>query len=196
MPEITLPSTLKAGRREWIALAILVLPTLLISIDMTITYLALPAISAALKPTSAELLWITDIYGFLEAGLLIVMGTLGDRIGLRRLLMTGGSAFAIASALAAFSNSAVTLIAARAVLGIAGATILPTVLSIIRNMFHDAIQRTFAMGLYTTCFSAGTMLGPMIGGFLLTHFWWGSVFLVALPIMFLLLTTAPALLPH
>src|SRR2546423_645839 len=135
MRELIEPSLQKAGRREWIGLAVLTLPTLLISIDMTVTYLAIPAISAALKPTSAEMLWITDIYGFLEAGLLIVMGTLGDRIGLRKLLMTGGSAFAIASALAAFSSNAIMLIISRGVLGIAGATILPTVLSLIRNMF-------------------------------------------------------------
>jgi MFS transporter, DHA2 family, multidrug resistance protein len=196
MLEISAPSAPKAGRREWIGLVILILPTLLISIDMTVTYLAIPAISAALKPTSAELLWITDIYGFMEAGLLIVMGTLGDRIGLRKLLLTGGAAFAIASALAAFSGSAIMLIVARAVLGIAGATILPTVLSLIRNMFHHDVQRTFAMGLYTTCFSSGTMLGPMIGGFLLTRFWWGSVFLVAVPIILLLLIMAPAFLPE
>jgi DHA2 family multidrug resistance protein-like MFS transporter len=196
MPETNVTPVQKATRREWIGLAILTLPTLLISIDMTVTYLALPAISAALKPTSTELLWITDIYGFLEAGLLIVMGSLGDRIGLRKILMTGGSAFAIASALAAFSTSPLMLIAARAILGIAGATILPTVLSLIRNMFHDNVQRTFAMGLYTTCFSSGTMLGPVLGGLLLSHFWWGSVFLVAIPIMLLLLCLAPALLPE
>lgn len=186
----------KAGRREWIGLAILILPTLLVSIDMTVTYLALPAISAALKPTSSELLWITDIYGFLQAGLLIVMGTMGDRVGLRKMLMMGGFAFAIASALAAFSTSATMLILARAILGIAGASLLPITLSLIRNMFHNDVQRTFAMGLYTTCFSAGTMIGPMIGGFLLSQFWWGSVFLIAVPIMLLLLLLAPFFLPE
>lgn len=186
----------KATRREWLGLTVLVLPTLLVSMDMTITYLALPAISAALKPSSAELLWITDIYGFLESGLLIVMGTLGDRIGLKRLLIIGSVSFAAASTLAAFSTSAFLLIVSRAVMGIAGATLLPTTLSIIRNLFHNDVERTFAMGLYTTCFSSGTMIGPMVGGFLLTHFWWGSVFLIALPIMFLLLLSAPLLLPE
>jgi DHA2 family multidrug resistance protein-like MFS transporter len=171
-------------------------PHLLVSIDMTVTYLALPAISAALKPTSSELLWITDIYGFLQAGLLIVMGTMGDRVGLRKMLMMGGFAFAIASALAAFSTSATMLILARAILGIAGASLLPITLSLIRNMFHNDVQRTFAMGLYTTCFSAGTMIGPMIGGFLLSQFWWGSVFLIAVPIMLLLLLLAPFFLPE
>lgn len=186
----------KATRREWFALAILVLPTLLVSMDMTVTYLALPEISAALKPTSAQLLWITDIYSFIDASLLIVMGTLGDRIGLRRLLLTGGFGFAVASTLAAFSTSAVMLIIARGLLGIAGATLLTSTISIIRNIFHDDVQRTFAMGLYTTCFSSGTMLGPLTGGFLLSHFWWGSVFLIALPLMILLLATAPLLLPE
>ena len=186
----------KAGRREWIGLAILTFPTLLVSIDMTVTYLALPAISTALKPTSSELLWITDIYGFLQAGLLIVMGSMGDRIGLRKMLMSGGFAFAIASALAAFSTSASMLILSRAILGIAGASLLPITLSLIRNMFHNDVQRTFAMGLYTTCFSIGTMIGPMIGGFLLSKFWWGSVFLIAVPIMLLLLILAPFFLPE
>ncbi|MBV4359304.1 MFS transporter [Pinibacter aurantiacus] len=189
-------TTPKATRREWLGLTVLVLPTMLVSMDMTITYLALPAISAALKPTSAELLWITDIYGFLESGLLIVMGTLGDRIGLKKLLITGCICFAAASTLAAFSTSAFMLIVSRAIMGIAGATLLPTTLSIIRNLFHNDVERTFAMGLYTTCFSSGTMIGPMVGGFLLNHFWWGSVFLIALPIMFLLLLSAPFLLPE
>lgn len=186
----------RAGRREWIGLAILVVPTLLVSMDMTVTYLALPVLSVALHPGSAELLWITDIFGFMEAGLLIVMGSLGDRIGLRKLLLWGAFAFTAASVFAAFSPSAFWLIVARALMGIAGATLLPTVLSLIRNMFTNDAQRTFAMGLYTTCFSAGTMLGPIIGGFLLSHFWWGSVFLMPVPLILLLLVTAPALLPE
>jgi len=189
-------SNIKATRREWIGLLILVLPTLLVSMDMTVTYLALPVLSASLKPTSAELLWITDIFGFLEAGLLVVMGALGDRIGLRKLLISGALAFTAASVFAAFSPTAFWLIIARAVMGITGATLLPTVLSLIRNMFHDDVERTFAMGLYTTCFSAGTVLGPVIGGFLLSHFWWGSIFLMPVPIILILLVTAPALLPE
>ena len=186
----------KATRKEWIGLTILILPTLLVSMDMTVTYLALPVISAALKPGSAELLWITDVFGFMEAGLLIVMGSLGDRIGLRKLLVSGALAFTAASVLAAFAPSAFWLIIARAIMGIAGATLLPTVLSLIRNMFADDGERTFAMGLYTTCFSAGTMLGPIIGGFLLNHFWWGSIFLMPVPLIFLLLLAAPTFLPE
>lgn len=186
----------KATRREWMALAILIIPTLLVSMDMTVTYLALPILSAALKPGSAQLLWITDIFGFMEAGFLIVMGSLGDRIGLKKLLLTGAFAFTAASILAACSTSAPWLITARAIMGIAGATILPTVLSLIRNMFPIDTERTFAMGLYTTCFSAGTMLGPIIGGFLLSHFWWGSIFLMPIPLILLLILAAPALLPE
>jgi len=186
----------KATRREWMALSILILPTLLVSMDMTVTYLALPVLSAALKPSSSELLWITDIFGFFEAGLLIVMGSLGDRIGLKKMLLAGATAFTVASVFAAFAPSAFWLIVARAVMDIAGATILPTVLSLIRNMFHNDTERTFAMGLYTTCFSAGTMLGPIIGGFLLSHFWWGSIFLMPLPLILILLIAAPSLLPE
>jgi DHA2 family multidrug resistance protein-like MFS transporter len=193
---MTETKNVKATRREWIGLSILILPTLIVSMDMTVTYLALPVLSAALKPTSTELLCITDIFGFLEAGLLIVMGSLGDRIGLRKLLISGAFAFTAASMLAAFSPTAFWLIIARAVMGIAGATLLPTVLSLIRNMFIDDLERTFAMGLYTTCFSSGTMLGPIIGGFLLSHFWWGSIFLMPVPLILILLFTAPALLPE
>jgi DHA2 family multidrug resistance protein-like MFS transporter len=186
----------KASRREWIGLSILILPTLIVSMDMTVTYLALPVLSAALKPSSAGLLWITDIYGFMQAGLLIVMGAWGDRIGLRKTLLTGATAFSAASVLAAFSPSAFWLIIARAVMGIGGATILPTVISLIRNMFADDSERTFAMGLYTTCFSTGCMLGPIFGGFLLSHFWWGSIFLMPVPLILLLLFIAPFMLPE
>jgi DHA2 family multidrug resistance protein-like MFS transporter len=186
----------KATRREWLALSMLIIPTLLVSMDLTVTYLALPVLSAALKPGSAELLWITDIYGFMEAGLLIVMGSLGDRIGLRKLLLCGAFAFTASSVLAAFAPTAIWLILARAIMGIAGATLLPTVLSLIRNMFSNDRERTFAMGLYTTCFSTGTMLGPIIGGFLLSHFWWGSVFLMPVPLLVILLAAAPSLLPE
>lgn len=186
----------KAGRKEWIGLAVLALPTLLVAMDATVTYLALPALSATMKPSSAQLLWITDVFTFLEGGLLITMGTLGDRIGRRRLLLTGAVAFAIASAFAAFSSTPGMLIAARALLGVAGATLLPSTLSIIRNMFHDNAQRTFAIGIWTTCFAAGTMLGPLLGGMLLDHFWWGSVFLIGAPVMLLFVILGPLLLPE
>jgi MFS transporter, DHA2 family, multidrug resistance protein len=186
----------KATRKEWLGLVILILPTLIVSMDMTVTYLALPVLSASLHPTSVQLLWITDIYGFLEAGMLILMGTLSDRLGVRKVLLSGGTVFAAASAAAAFSPSAIWLILARAVMGIAGAALLPSVLSLIRNMFRDNTQRIFAMGLYTTCFSAGIMLGPIIGGFLLNHFWWGSIFLIPAPLIIMLLLTARLFLPE
>ncbi|MGH6929016.1 MAG: MFS transporter, partial [Dongiaceae bacterium] len=186
----------RAGLREWIGLAVLALPCLLVSMDLTVLYLAVPALSADLRPSGAQLLWITDIYGFLIAGSLITMGTLGDRIGRRRLLLTGATAFGIASALAAFATTAGMLIAARAVLGIAGATLMPSTLSLIRNMFHDPGQRTIAISVWTTSFTIGGVIGPLLGGLLLEHFWWGSVFLLGVPAMALLLAVGPVLLPE
>lgn len=186
----------QAGSREWIGLTVLTLPCLLISMDLTVLYLAVPHLSADLKPSAAQLLWIVDIYGFLIAGSLITMGTLGDRIGRRRLLLIGAAAFGIASVLAAFSTSAEMLIATRAVLGIAGATLMPSTLSLIRNMFHDAGQRTFAIGIWTVSFSIGGIIGPLVGGAMLEHFWWGSVFLLGVPAMALLLVLGPLLLPE
>ena len=186
----------RAGQREWIGLAVLALPCLLYSMDLTVLNLALPSLTADLQPSSSQLLWIVDIYGFLVAGWLIAMGTLGDRIGRRRLLLIGAAAFGLASVLAAFSTSAEMLIATRAVLGIAGATLAPSTLSLIRNMFHDPRQRTFAIGIWATSYSVGGAIGPLLGGVLLEHFWWGSVFLVGVPVMALLLVLGPALLPE
>jgi DHA2 family multidrug resistance protein-like MFS transporter len=189
-------TTLKAGRREWIGLAVIALPCLLYSMDLTVLNVAIPQISADLKPSSSQLLWIIDIYGFLVAGFLITMGTLGDRIGRRRLLLIGALAFGFGSLLAAFSNSAEMLIAARALLGVAGATLAPSTLSLIFNMFHDPQQRTFAIGVWIASYSAGAVVGPVVGGLLLEFFWWGSVFLLAIPVMVLLLVLGPILLPE
>ena len=186
----------RAGRREWIGLAVIALPCLLYSMDLTVLHLAVPALSADLKPSSAQLLWIIDIYGFLVAGSLITMGTLGDRIGRRRLLLIGAAAFAVASVLAAFSTSAEMLIATRALLGVAGATVAPSTLSLIRNMFLDARERTVAISVWITAYSVGAAIGPLIGGVLLEYFWWGSVFLISVPVMALLLAVGPALLPE
>jgi MFS transporter, DHA2 family, multidrug resistance protein len=186
----------RAGRREWIGLAVIALPCLLYSMDLTVLELAVPKLSADLKPTSAQLLWILDIYGFLLAGFLVTMGTLGDRIGRRRLLLTGAAAFGAASVLAALSRSAEMLIATRALLGIAGATLAPSTLSLISNMFRDPDQRTFAIGVWATSFSAGAAIGPLAGGVLLEFYWWGSVFLLAVPVMALLLVLGPVLLPE
>jgi DHA2 family multidrug resistance protein-like MFS transporter len=186
----------RAGRREWIGLAVLMLPTLLIAMDLTVLHLALPHLSADLQPSSAQLLWIVDIYGFMIAGSLITMGTLGDRIGRRRLLLMGAAAFGFASVIAAFSTSAGMLIAARALLGVAGATLMPSTMSLIRNMFLDPRQRTVAIGIWVSGFSAGSVIGPLIGGLLLERFWWGSVFLLGVPVMAVLLVAGPLLLPE
>jgi DHA2 family multidrug resistance protein-like MFS transporter len=186
----------RAGRREWIALAVIALPCLLYSMDLSVLYLAVPSLTAALKPSGTGLLWITDIYGFMIAGCLVTMGTLGDRIGRRRLMLCGAAAFGVASVLAAFAGSTEMLIVARALMGIAAATLAPSTLSLIRNMFLDPRQRTVAIGVWVTSFSAGAALGPLLGGVLLHFFWWGSVFLIAVPVMALLLVLGPALLPE
>jgi MFS transporter, DHA2 family, multidrug resistance protein len=186
----------RAGRREWIGLAVISLACILYVMDLTVLHLAVPAISADLRPTSAQLLWIIDIYGFLVAGSLITMGTLGDRIGRRRLLMIGAAAFGVASVVAAFSTSAEMLIVTRALLGIAGATLAPSTLSLIRNMFLDPRQRTQAIGIWITAFSVGAAIGPLLGGLVLEFFWWGAAFLLAVPVMGLLLVLGPRLLPE
>jgi DHA2 family multidrug resistance protein-like MFS transporter len=186
----------RAGRREWIGLGVIALPNLLYAMDLTVLFLAVPAITRDLHPSSAELLWITDIYGFLVAGSLITMGTLGDRIGRRRLLLIGAAAFGAISVIAAFSTSPGMLIASRALLGIAGATLAPATLSLIRNMFVHADQRKVAIGVWATSFSLGSAIGPAVGGALLVHFWWGSAFLLAAPGMALLLVLGPRLLPE
>jgi DHA2 family multidrug resistance protein-like MFS transporter len=186
----------KAGRKEWIGLAVLALPCVLYSMDLTVLNLAVPALSRDLNPSSSQLLWIIDIYGFLVAGSLITMGTLGDRIGRRRLLLIGATAFGMVSVLAAFSTSPGMLIASRALLGLAGATVAPSTLSLIRNMFHDPRQRTTAIGVWITSYSVGGAIGPFLGGLLLQHFWWGSVFLLGVPVMAMLLVLGPALLPE
>jgi MFS transporter, DHA2 family, multidrug resistance protein len=189
-------TAITAGPREWIALGVIALPCLLYSMDLSVLYLALPSLTADLKPSGAELLWISDVYGFMLAGFLITMGTLGDRIGRRRLLLIGAAVFGAASVLAAFATSIAMLIAARALLGVAASTLAPSTLSLIRNMFLDPRQRTVAIGVWVTSFSLGAALGPALGGLLLHFFWWGSVFLIAVPVMALLLVLGPILLPE
>jgi MFS transporter, DHA2 family, multidrug resistance protein len=186
----------KAGRREWVGLGVLTLACLLYVMDLTVLHLAVPAISADLGPTSAQLLWIIDIYGFMVAGSLITMGTLGDRIGRRRLLLIGAAAFGVVSVLAAFAPTAETLIVARALLGVAGATLAPSTLSLIFHMFQDERQRSVAIGVWIGAFSAGAAIGPVLGGAMLELFWWGSVFLLALPVMAALLLLGPRVLPE
>src|SRR5438034_4988880 len=177
----------RAGTRQWLGLAVLALPALMVSLDVFVMLLALPKLSDALHAGSSQQLWLIDVYGFMVAGFLITMGTLGDRIGLRRLLLVGAAAFGGVSILAAFSTSPTMLIASRALLGIAGATIAPSTLSLIFAMFEDPKQRATAIGVWVSAFSAGSAVGPVLGGILLEHFWWGSVFLLAVPVMAVLL---------
>jgi MFS transporter, DHA2 family, multidrug resistance protein len=187
---------LTAGRREWTGLAVLALPTLLLALDMSVLFLALPHLTADLGASSVQQLWIMDIYGFMIAGFLVTMGTLGDRIGRRRLLLIGAAAFSAASVLAAFATSAEALIAARAVLGIAGATLMPSTLALISNMFRDSRQRAVAISVWMSCFMVGTAIGPLVGGVLLELFWWGAAFLLGVPVMVLLLVAGRLLLPE
>lgn len=176
----------RADRRAWAGLVVLVLAVTLIAIDGTVLYLAVPAITADLAPSATQLLWIGDIYSFVIAGLLVTMGNVADRIGRKRMLLIGSMAFGVASVLAAFSPNAETLIAARALLGVAGATIMPSTLSIIRNMFPHPTDRTRAIAIWSAGAMAGGAIGPLVGGALLEVFWWGSVFLINVPVIILI----------
>lgn len=182
--------------RQWAALAVLLLAVLIISIDNTVLGFAVPELSESLEPTSMQLLWIVDSYAFVLAGLLVTMGNIGDRIGRRRLLLLGATGFGVASTLAAFSTSPEMLIAARALLGVAGATLMPSTLSLIRNIFPEANTRRIAVGVWTSAFAVGAALGPIVGGWLLEHFWWGSVFLLAVPVAAVLVIAGRLLLPE
>ncbi|TKG72730.1 MFS transporter [Prauserella endophytica] len=186
----------RAGWREWSGLALLALPTALLGLDVTALYLVLPSLAGELGASAAQTLWIMDAYGFFIAGFLITMGTLGDRIGRRRLLMVGIAAFGAVSAFAAFAPDAAWLIVARALLGIAGATLMPSTLSLISNMFRDARQRAVAIGVWATMFAIGMAAGPVVGGALAAGLWWGAVFLLAVPIALVVLAGAPTLLPE
>ena len=188
--------TPRAGRREWVGLAVLILPILIASMDVSVLFFAVPFIAQDLQPTATQQLWIFDVYGFVLAGLLLTMGSLGDRIGRRRLLLWGAAAFSAASLLAAYAPSAEALIAARAVLGVAGATLMPSTLALIRNLFHHEADRAKAVAIWSAALTGGITVGPIVSGVLLEHFWWGSVFLVNLPAMALLLVLAPLLLPE
>ncbi|MBM3568519.1 MAG: MFS transporter [Alphaproteobacteria bacterium] len=187
---------MRAPRRAWIGLGVLALPCMLYSMDLTVLNLAVPALAADLKPSAAQLLWIVDIYGFLVAGFLIPMGTLGDRIGRRRVLLIGAAGFGAASVLAAFAGSAEALILARALLGVAGATLAPSTLSLIAVMFRHPEERGLAIALWVASFSVGAIVGPIVGGLLIQWFWWGAAFLVGVPVMALLLALGPRLLPE
>ncbi|MBS1847817.1 MAG: MFS transporter [Actinobacteria bacterium] len=184
----------RASPRRWWALTVLMLPVLLISVDATVLGFAVPALSEAIEPSSAQLLWIVDVYSFVLAGLLVTMGVLGDRIGRRRLLLAGAIGFSAASLLAAWSTSAAMLIEARALLGVAGATLMPSTLSLIRNIFTDDTERLRAIAIWATAFAVGGTVGPILGGALLAHFWWGSIFVVNVPVTLAFVVLAPRLI--
>lgn len=195
-PEVTTNPETRPGPRAWLALAVLVIPTLLVSIDNTVLGVALPELSAALSPDASTLLWVVDIYPLVLAGLLVTMGTLGDRIGRRRLLMIGVAGFGVVSLAAGFATSAGQLVAARALLGVFGAMLMPSTLALLRTVFVDRVHRRLALAVWATGFAAGAALGPIVGGLLLEHFWWGSIFVMSVPPMALLLVVAPFLLPE
>ena len=185
----------RAGRREWTAFVVLLLPLLLVSMDVSVLFFAMPSLSAALDPSSTQQLWIFDIYGFALSGLLITMGSLSDRIGRRKLLLIGAAAFGVASVGAAYAQSAEMLIAARAVLGIGGATLMPSTMALVRNLFPDpgsAAGDRHLVGRH----GGRDRTGPVLSGVMLGHFWWGSVFLVNVPAMLLLLILVPVLVPE
>lgn len=192
----TAPSAPRAGRRAWFGLAALMLPVLLVSIDNTVLSFAIPQLSQALSPSASQLLWIVDIYPLILAGLLVTIGTLGDRVGRRRLLLVGATGFGLVSVYAAFAGDATHLIAARALLGLFGATLMPSTLALLRNLFLDDNQRRLAIAIWASAFSAGSALGPIVGGWLLEHFWWGSIFLINVPVLVVLLVVAPFVLPE
>lgn len=186
----------RAGRRQWIGLAVLALPTMLATLDISVLFLALPQLSANLGATATEQLWISDIYGFLIAGFLVTMGTLGDRVGRRRVLFVGAAAFAVTSLLAAYSSSPEMLIVCRALMGVAGATIMPSTLALITGMFPHPKEQSTAIVVWAMALTGGVALGPVVGGLMLEAFWWGSVFLIGVPVMVLLLAVGPAVLPE
>ncbi|HJP77459.1 MAG TPA: MFS transporter [Pseudonocardiaceae bacterium] len=181
---------------RWLALGVLVLAVLLVAVDVTVLVVATPYLSENLRPTGTQLLWIGDIYSFVIAGFLVSMGSLGDRIGRKKLLLTGAVAFGAASVLCAYASSPAMMILARALLGATGATLMPSTLALIRNIFPDARQRSLAVGIWASAASAGEAVGPVLGGFLLQHFWWGSVFLINVPVTAVLVVVGIVLLPE
>src|SRR6476469_740127 len=182
--------------RDWLALALLMFPVLLVAVDNTALTFALPAIARSLDPSGVQLLWIVDSYALVLAGLLVARGSLGDRIGRRRLLFIGSAGFAAVSAATAFAPSAEWLITGRAGLGFFGAMLMPSTLSLIRNIFPQPNRRRLAVAIWAAGFSGGAALGPIAGGWLVEHFWWGAVLLVAVPIILPLLLLGPALIPE
>ncbi|MFG2673940.1 MFS transporter [Streptomyces sp. NPDC048445] len=184
------------GANRWVVLVVLCLSLLLVALDATVLHVAVPAVTEDLRPSAVGLLWIVDAYPLVCASLLILFGTLGDRVGRRRVLLLGYALFGVASAVAAMADSAGVLIAARALLGVGGAMIMPATLSILRQVFPDRRERAVAIGVWSAVAAVGAATGPVIGGFLVEHFWWGSVFLINIPLMALLLPVGRLLLPE
>lgn len=182
--------------KRWLVLVAVTLAFLPVVIDMTVLHVVIPTLTQSLGASGAEVLWIIDIYPLLMAGLLVPMGTLADRVGNRKVLLSGLSVFTVASVAAAFSTSPAMLIGARVLLAFGGSMIVPCVLGIIRRTFEDADERAMALGLWGTVGSAGAALGPLIGGGLLEHFWWGSVFLINVPLMLVVAPACYFLLPR
>ncbi|MFI5509003.1 MFS transporter [Mycobacterium sp. NPDC051804] len=182
--------------RRWSALGVLTLGVLLIGVDGTVIAVAIPFITRELGTTATQVLWIGDIYSFVLAGLLVTMGGLGDRLGHKKLLLGGAIGFAIMSIATAYAPTAGLLIGARALLAVAGATLAPSTLALIRALFSDPRQRSVAVGIWAAVFSAGTALGPVVGGILLEHFWWGSVFLINIPVIVVIVVGGMLLLPE
>lgn len=182
--------------RRWVGLAVLCASLLIVVMDMTILNVALPAISEQLRPGSVQLLWIVDIYPLVVAGLLVTASGIADRFGRKRMLMTGFATFGVASTLVLFADSAAALITIRALLGVGGALIMPSTLSMIRNLFTDGKERAVALGIWGSMAAVGSGLGPIAGGALLAHFSWHSAFLVNVPIMAIALVAAYFLLPE
>ncbi|MEU0604074.1 MFS transporter [Streptomyces sp. NPDC006393] len=185
-----------AGANRWVVLVVLCVSLLLVAVDATVLHVAVPAVTEDLRPGAIELLWIVDTYPLVCASLLILFGTLGDRVGRRRILLLGYALFGVASAVAAFSAHPQTLILARALLGVGGAMIMPATLSILRQVFPDRRERALAIGVWSAVAAVGAAVGPLLGGFLLEHFWWGSVFLVNIPLMLVSLPVGRLLLPE
>ncbi|PAZ16018.1 MFS transporter [Streptomyces sp. SA15] len=185
-----------AGANRWVVLVVLCVSLLLVALDATVLHVAVPAVTEDLKPGGIELLWIVDIYPLVCASLLILFGTLGDRVGRRRVLLLGYGLFGVASAMAACADSAQVLIMARALLGVGGAMIMPATLSILRQVFPDRRERALAIGIWSAVAAVGAAVGPLLGGFLLEHFWWGSVFLINIPLMLVSLPVGRLLLPE
>ncbi|MEV4335229.1 MFS transporter [Streptomyces sp. NPDC049597] len=184
------------GANRWVVLVVLCVSLLLVALDATVLHVAVPALTEDLRPSGVELLWVVDAYPLVCASLLIMFGTLGDRVGRRRLLLIGYGLFGLASAVAAFAPCPEVLIGARALLGVGGAMIMPATLSILRAVFPDRRERATAIGIWTAVAAVGAATGPVLGGFLVENFWWGSVFLINIPLMALMLPVGRWLLPE